>query len=157
MISEERREYQRLYRKLNKQKISEYHKEWYKNNRDKQLLMFKENYKKRKPKSLQSTIQRNLKNIKNKCLSKGVPFDISINDIDIPTHCPLLGIKLESGLPRNSPQSPSIDKIIPSLGYVKGNVWVISMRANTIKHNASLQEIEMLYKNLKTKIESGET
>ena len=44
--------------------------------------------------------------------------------------------------------SPSLDKVIPSLGYVKGNIWVISYRANTIKNNCTFEEIEKLYKSL---------
>ena len=45
--------------------------------------------------------------------------------------------------------SPSLDKIIPSLGYVKDNIWVISYRANTIKNNCTFEEIEKLYKSLR--------
>ncbi len=149
---ERRKEYQRKYREENREKILLYQKEWYDKNRSVQIEYFKEKYKARKPRTLLSTIKRNLTNIKSKCASKGIPFDISIEDIEIPTHCPLLGLELKAGLPRNSPESPSIDKIIPSLGYVKGNVWIISQRANTIKHNASLEEIEMLCENLKQKV-----
>ena len=46
--------------------------------------------------------------------------------------------------------SPTIDKLIPSLGYTKGNVWVISRRANMIKSDATLEELELLVGNLKT-------
>lgn len=46
--------------------------------------------------------------------------------------------------------SPTIDKIIPNLGYVKGNVWVISAKANRMKSNATVEELELLVKNLKT-------
>lgn len=44
--------------------------------------------------------------------------------------------------------SPSLDKIIPSLGYAKGNIWVISYRANTIKNNCTFEEIQKLYEAL---------
>ncbi len=46
--------------------------------------------------------------------------------------------------------SPSLDKIIPKLGYVKGNVWVVSNKANRIKSNATIEELELLVKNLKS-------
>lgn len=39
--------------------------------------------------------------------------------------------------------SPSIDKVIPELGYVRGNVWVISNKANRIKNNATLEELKL--------------
>lgn len=84
----------------------------------------------------------------------GIEFDISENDITIPAICPLLGIPIVVGGPlsqRN--QSPSIDRIRPELGYVKGNVWVISFRANAMKLDATIEEIEMLAKNLRKKLE----
>lgn len=49
---------------------------------------------------------------------------------------------------KRCPVSPSLDKIIPSLGYAKGNIWVISYRANTIKNNCTFEEIQKLYEAL---------
>lgn len=40
--------------------------------------------------------------------------------------------------------SPSLDKIIPEKGYIKGNIAIISMRANQLKSNATLAELEKL-------------
>lgn len=84
---------------------------------------------------------------------QGVPFNITYKDFDLPEYCPLLGIKLNSHIGEENPiaqgDSPSLDRIIPELGYIKGNVWVISYRANMIKNNASLEELELLVKNLK--------
>jgi hypothetical protein len=42
-----------------------------------------------------------------------------------------------------------IGNLEPEKGYIKGNVWVISNRANTLKNDASLQELELLVENLK--------
>ena len=36
--------------------------------------------------------------------------------------------------------SPSIDKIIPEKGYVKGNVAIISQLVNRVKNNAKTPE-----------------
>ena len=74
----------------------------------------------------------------------------------IPTECPVLGIKLNLKIPNRGDRgdnlrnydSPSLDKIIPSLGYAKGNIWVISYRANTIKNNCTFEEIQKLYEAL---------
>lgn len=79
-----------------------------------------------------------------------VPFNLDIHDIVIPKACPLLGIPI---FPSNSvrlshPNSPSLDRKDPRHGYVKGNVWVISYRANMIKSNASLDELKLLVSNL---------
>lgn len=80
---------------------------------------------------------------------KDLPFNIERADVVIPTHCPLLGIPLRRHNDRARPDSPSLDRRIPSLGYVKGNVWVISRRANLIKNDATLEELELLTRNLR--------
>lgn len=69
-------------------------------------------------------------------------------DLQIPEFCPLLSIKIQAGGKLN-PASPSLDKIIPELGYVPGNVWIISHRANQIKSDATVAELELLVANLK--------
>lgn len=68
---------------------------------------------------------------KHRAKRKGVTFSITVEDIVIPTHCPILGIELSFG--GSQENSPSLDKINNSLGYVPGNVQVISYRANRIK------------------------
>ena len=81
----------------------------------------------------------------------GVPFEIAKEDIIIPTHCPLLGMPLVRTTGFRSPGSPSLDRIEPSKGYVKGNIWVISYRANQIKNGATLAELETLVTNLRVR------
>ena len=66
-----------------------------------------------------------------------LPFSLTAEDIVIPTHCPVLGIPLSHGGGRMTDASPSLDKVIPALGYVPGNVVVISNLANRIKTNAT--------------------
>ena len=85
---------------------------------------------------------------KSRAKKNNLPFNIELDDIVIPERCPLLGIKIESTEVRNSPNNPSLDKIIPEKGYIKGNVWVISNRANTLKNDATLQELKTLVENL---------
>lgn len=82
-----------------------------------------------------------LMNIRNRAKAKGIKFNLTIEDIVIPEYCPVLGIKLERGIGRPTNNSPSIDKIIPELGYTKGNVIIVSYRANMIKNNATPDEI----------------
>jgi len=77
---------------------------------------------------------------------------ISIKDIIIPAHCPLLGIEIIPGATREQlPQAPSLDRIDSSLGYVPGNVWVISHRANRMKTDATIEELELILEGLKKK------
>ena len=90
-----------------------------------------------------------LVNARRRAKQQNVPFDITDDDIVIPDVCPLLGIPLfpnTGGSP--CPNSPTLDKLIPHLGYVRGNTLVISHRANCIKHNASIDELMLLTDNL---------
>lgn len=95
-----------------------------------------------------------LKKARERAKSKGILCTITINDFAIPKTCPLLGISLEKGINKGfrSDNSPSLDRIDSSKGYIPGNVWIISYRANRIKNDATINEIEMILKNLKTKI-----
>ncbi|MGA2886040.1 MAG: hypothetical protein ABSE80_12945 [Halobacteriota archaeon] len=73
---------------------------------------------------------------------KGIPFNLELSDIVVPEYCPVLPhIKLNRGNQKLENDSPTIDKLIPNLGYVKGNVRVVSWRANNIKCDASWQEL----------------
>ena len=80
--------------------------------------------------------------IKTRAKKAGVPFNIEVTDIVIPEFCPVLGIKLERFPGRKMrDQAPSVDRLIPKLGYVKGNIEVISFRANRIKNDSTLDEL----------------
>lgn len=75
---------------------------------------------------------------------------IELQDIVIPAVCPLLGIEI---IPKANKEqldhAPSLDRIDSSLGYTPGNVWVISHRANRIKTDATIDELEMILSGLK--------
>jgi hypothetical protein len=82
------------------------------------------------------------------CLS----YNLVESDITIPDKCPILGIELRVGCAENNlptDNSISLDRVDNKLGYIKGNVIVISMRANRIKNNSNFEEIEKLYNFLK--------
>lgn len=76
-----------------------------------------------------------------RALKAGIPFNITVDDIVIPATCPVLGVPLFIGTVKDKMNSPSIDRIKPALGYVRGNVRVISNRANTLKSNATPIEL----------------
>ena len=71
----------------------------------------------------------------------GLPCNLSLIDIKIPTHCPVLGMPLRFNKKRQGFDSPTLDRVIPELGYVKGNVIVISDLANRIKSTGTPLEI----------------
>lgn len=78
---------------------------------------------------------------KSRAKSGNLPFNIEKSDIKIPEECPILKIKLKRTDGSASANSPTLDKIIPSLGYIKGNIQVISYMANIMKSNATPEEI----------------
>jgi hypothetical protein len=81
---------------------------------------------------------------KSRAKKKGFEHNIDIDDVVIPEYCPLLGIKLHKGDGKCCANSPTLDRIDNSKGYVKGNVWVISYRANTIKSDATIEELRQI-------------
>lgn len=85
-----------------------------------------------------------LKEARKRAKRDALPFEINKADIITPKYCPILGIPLQIGIGTRSDNSPSLDKIIPNRGYVKGNIQVISYRANRFKSDASLEELNKL-------------
>lgn len=79
----------------------------------------------------------------------GLAFNIDLSDIVIPVVCPVLGIPLVRGIGKIHYGSPSLDRVRPRLGYVKGNVRVISHRANTLKRDSTLAEMEKVVADLR--------
>lgn len=69
----------------------------------------------------------------------------------IPEFCPVLGIKLDTPkMGKKRPDGkPSIDRVDNSKGYVKGNVIVVSWRANRLKCDASIGELEAIVAYMK--------
>jgi hypothetical protein len=126
---EKLKEKSKLYRQNNSKKLKEKDKLYYQNNPEK--FMIKEALRRAKEKQL--------------------PFELQEDDIKIPEICPVLGFVLKKGGGKISSNSASLDRIIPEKGYVKGNIIVVSMKANTIKSNATPEEIIMVgefYKKL---------
>lgn len=80
---------------------------------------------------------------KYRATRKGIAFTITRDDFEIPEFCPILGIKLASNPNGHGPSTSSatLDRIDPALGYVPGNVQVISYRANSMKYDARPQEL----------------
>jgi hypothetical protein len=93
-----------------------------------------------------------LRAAKYRAQTGGYLCTITEADIIIPERCPLLKTKFERGcgVGQTRPSSPSLDRINPKLGYVPGNVWVISHRANSIKRDATLKELQLLVSNWST-------
>lgn len=81
---------------------------------------------------------------KARATKTGVPFALCPDDITIPAECPVLGIPIIVGADKASDNSPSLDRVVPRMGYVPGNVLVISNRANRIKNDATPTELRQV-------------
>jgi hypothetical protein len=91
-----------------------------------------------------------LRGAKSRAQNMDLPFDITREDIVLPDTCPILGIKLQKNRDKLEDSSYTLDRTIPSLGYVKGNIAVVSHRANTLKSNSTVEEMKMLLKYLES-------
>lgn len=88
-------------------------------------------------------VKRLLSLTKYRARKRGIAFDLIEADLTIPRFCPVLGIPLyrAAGARAQGPNSPTVDRINPAQGYVRGNVMVVSAKANQIKSNATPQEL----------------
>jgi hypothetical protein len=72
---------------------------------------------------------------------KGIAFSITAADIPVPARCPVLDIEMVPGGDAFW-NSPSIDRVDNSKGYIAGNVRVISRKANSLKGDATIEDLE---------------
>lgn len=83
-------------------------------------------------------------NARKRAIATGLPFNLDVWDIETPDLCPVFQIPLvydNEGLQDNS---PTLDRIRPELGYIKGNIKTICARANRLKSDASRLELLLL-------------
>lgn len=91
-----------------------------------------------------------LASAKSRAKKKQLPFEITIDDFYLPTHCPLLGVELDYSVSSGyNPNHASLDRKNPHLGYVPGNVWILSRKANLMKNNATYEELHRFVVGLK--------
>lgn len=75
----------------------------------------------------------------------GILFDIAMGDVlsvwPADDRCPIFSTPFEYVKPSGrgkwvpNPKAPTLDRIIPNKGYVKGNIAILSYRANLIKND----------------------
>ncbi len=91
-----------------------------------------------------------VKNARKRAKQFNLEFDLVKDDIFIPSICPVLGINIISDS-ENKDNRPTLDRKDNNRGYIKGNVFVISHRANRLKRDGSKEEINKMadgYRNL---------
>lgn len=133
--SPKRKAYLKVWRERHKERLSAKRKEKYRQTISLELLgIF--NCKSK------AWYRRNIRKImwkqaRKRAIKNNVPFNIEMADIVIPDVCPVLGTKFET----KTSYAATLDRKVPELGYTKGNVWVVSMKANQMKSNATQDEL----------------
>lgn len=148
-MKERTRGYWRKYAELNAEQVKAKLSAWHARNKTRRNADARSNYK---AGMLAQPERYILYRVRESAKRRGIEFNLDITDIIIPEVCPVLGIKLASRNDgRKGPQqsSPSLDRKDPAKGYIKGNVQVISHRANTLKNNATLEELELVLAHMK--------
>ncbi len=115
--------------------------------KEKQRVAGRAYYARNREASLRYTRERPLEvqmlaRAKRRAKEQGVEFSLTLADVSIPAVCPVFGLPLKRGTWGKEDGSPSLDRLIPTLGYVKGNVTVISDKANRIKNAGTAAEHE---------------
>lgn len=143
----------------NREKSHARSRAWYASNKEKALAISRKWNAANKEKALEASRKSRaadrrrdlLTGARGRAKHRHLPFDLTIEDIVIPAHCPALGILLEVNKGYGAaPSSPTLDRIRPELGYVRGNVVVISHKANVIKNNSTPEELMAVAKWVRT-------
>ena len=101
-------------------------------------------YKKKYLGTKRGHLTRYLSKAKERAKKHSVPIDIDLDYLDsIATDkCPIFKCDFIWGQGNGKhPHRPSLDRIVPELGYIKGNVAFISNKANTIKNDVTEKEL----------------
>lgn len=88
--------------------------------------------------------QRCINNMLRAARASGREYNLTREDIVIPKTCPALGIPLDLTPGSSRDTTPSLDRINNAKGYVRGNIVIVSFRANRLKSNACAAELTRL-------------
>lgn len=152
-MSEALKTYKREWARKNKERLKEQKTEWLKNNVEKRKQTTAKYREKVKP--LQEQQRREnyewymWNSIRSRSKRLGLEFNLELSDIVIPVVCPLLGQPLTRLVGEGrSDWNPSVDRVDPKLGYIKGNIEIMSDKANRMKNNASQSELLVFAKEI---------
>lgn len=86
-----------------------------------------------------------IRRAKKRAKEMGFEFNLVVEDIlPLPTLCPVFGVPLRISAMTQDPWAHSLDRIDNSKGYIKGNVAVMSYRANRLKNDGSAEDHEII-------------
>jgi hypothetical protein len=131
---EDKKKYNRTYQDNNRPSINKAHREWKRRN----PVSTSEQQKRWRLNNPKSAL---ILTLRGRCKRSGTPFNLTVDDIEFPDICPVLGVKIDR---LTKETSHSLDRIDPKLGYIRGNVCMISQRANRLKQDATKEELEKI-------------
>jgi hypothetical protein len=138
----------KAWRVKNKTWLHEYMRKWRAENKE-HMTQYDQAYRK---KWRAANPERLLyQSAKMRAKRNGLTFKLSMSDIVIPLRCPVFGKRLKRGIGQWGPWSPTLDRIDNRKGYVRGNVAVISARANNLKGDATAAEHRRIAEWMDTK------
>lgn len=79
-------------------------------------------------------------------------FELEVKDIIIPERCPILNIELQFHKNRAEDNSPSLDRLIPDKGYTAKNCFIISVKANRMKQENTLEDFNNIIKYIQDRL-----
>ena len=139
------REYQRKWAEATREHLLETRRESYQEHKER---ISKAQYGRRR-----ANPERTLLHIaRSRAKRKHLDFSIGVEDISIPARCPILDIPIFNGVDKVCPNSPSVDRLNSDFGYIKGNVRVISHRANQLKSDMSIETVRNLLRYMEENV-----
>lgn len=124
----------KVYYEKNKDRTLKKAQQFYADNREQQKARQKQKYR-------DNPVTGLFYAARDRAPKLGIPWNLELSDIHVPDKCPVFGTPFVVG---DNDRAASLDRTRPELGYVKGNVQVISFRANRLKSNGTLDELKAL-------------
>lgn len=108
----------------------------------------KKNYstEKRRESYIRNFVTEMLSRAKYRSEKNNLEFNLTREDIILPEFCPVFGIEINF---QNRQSSPALDRVDNKKGYIKGNVRIISNRANRLKNNGTIEEFKQIIEYMK--------
>ena len=95
----------------------------------------------------QKNLRELLNHLKQSAKKRNIHFDLTMDDLNnlsFPLTCPILGIPLYFNRGFAADDSYSVDRISNDVGYTIDNVIIVSNRVNTLKSNATVDEMRKI-------------
>ena len=145
--NEYRREWAKASRDKDRDKYNAYQREW-------RTLNKEQNKQNRKDWGERNRLQTLVYSTRQTARAKQIEHSISVNDVEQPEFCPLTGIKIDWTYSGRHMANPSIDRIDPDVGYIPGNVEVMSCLGNVMKSKATREQLIFFAKEILKRYEN---